>query len=171
MKTGILTVLFLLSICCIQCQVKKNNINAVKYDNSSIISYDEYSKKEGVTFNNKKYEILINVINMKGSTVKYKEELYSDREVFINVKNEETVIFDTIISKNAFLKYYNRDELSNVLIYSCHLNTSSDTSYLIRLEFNICEPETDNCRLFNLDFKETGEYIINEEDVPNEGEE
>lgn len=171
MRTGILIVLFTFSICCIQCQVKKNNINAIKSDNSSIISYDEYSKKESIIFNNKKYQILIDLNNKKESTVKYKDELYADRDAVINVKKEGTVLFDTIIQKSAFLKYYDREELNNVLIYSCHLNASSDTSYFIRLEFNLCEPETDNCRLFILDFKEAGEYIISEEDVPNEGEE
>jgi hypothetical protein len=173
MKTGILTVLFLSTICCIQCQVKKNNIGkiATKSEGSSIISYDEYSKKESVTLNNKKYQVLVNLNNKEGSTVKYKDELYSDREAVINVKSEGSLVFNKIIQKSAFQEYYNNEELNNLLIYNCQLNTSNDTTALFRLKFNICEPETDNCRFFNLDFKENGEYIISEEEISNEGEE
>ncbi len=177
MKTGILTVLLITAVCCIQCQVRKNSVESL--DNSgdnksvthSVISYDEYSKQESIVFGDKEYHILINVNNKDSSEVKYNDELYSDREVIIKVEKEKVLVFVKQLQKKVFQEYYNSEELNNQIIYNCHLTPSRDTATFFCLTVNICEPETDNCRYFNLDFKENGEYSISEEDTPNEGEE
>jgi hypothetical protein len=171
MKRLLLALVLLTSICCMQCQVKKDNVYTEKSVDSSIIYYDESSEKEIVSFNNRKYLVSINLNNMKGATVKYKEEKYADRVVDLIVKHEGTLLFNKQIQKSAFLKFYNNKDINDVLIATCFLKTSSDSSSFFRLEFNVCEPETDNCRFFNMDFKENGEYVINEEIVPNDGEE
>lgn len=171
MKTNYI-LFFLLVLFLTQCQYKKSDNSKIEtQSNSSVVAYDEYSKEESISFNKQKYYLSIEVKNQEEKIIKLNDGRYNDREVVINLKSNDEGIFNIKIEKNAFQKYYSKEEIDSLLIYNCHLETSNDTFSIFKLICNICVPETDNCRFFNLSFKENGDYKISEEEMSDEGEE
>ncbi len=169
MKKLLFLSLFILTVCFSQCQTKPKVQGALQQ--ARIIAYDEYSDKKVFNMHDQMYDVSVKIYNKTDLYVKYKNERYYDREVHIVVQKGNTVVFEITLNKDVFKKYYKTGDIDNRLIYNCHLSEAKDTSFLFNAEVNICEPETDNCKFFSLDFKQEGTFNVREEESSNEGEE
>ena len=166
----ILLMTLLMFVCFTQCQVNHKEQKGTQKQ-KAIVAYDEYTNEMSLRINNYVYDVKGKVFTNKNSYIEYKKEQFYNREIEISVKQGGNVVFTKKIDKNIFSTYYKGNEINNRLIYNCNLTEVKDTSYLFIVIINLCEPETDNCRLFSVSFKRDGIFKITEKESSNSGEE
>lgn len=162
----------LLSIFACGCgQPHQNNklVTTVVKQDATIVKYDEDSITKSFPYEGETYSVKLSTVNLENKIVHYSDQLFSDREIVLLVKNGSKVNYVKRIGKEIFLKQTDGINISKYLIFKASFSDTSDPIFLFSIDVNLCMPETDDCYFFQLNFKKDGDYKVKRLEVQDEG--